>query len=298
MILNFFLCIILLIKYIHCYTISSYTNNIRVFITGSNGVLGNKLVKNYLSDHGESSCDVIASSRKTLDLLKLDNLIEFPVDDNFFHFNNENEQHIILINNAAVCLSGNSNDIKEETLLVNTIAPIKLSTLLYNDHRLYKNNKITIINISSGEGELIYLNTKIQSDIKDLQNINDLNNYINQLYNKNIDNYNDSDNKIIEYAFGDTPWYSISKALLNKFTILKNDEEVNLLNHNKKNNMNIYSICPGDFISSMTSKYDKNNAENNDINEIVQNIIKISLNKENLYQSGEFYNEKLQKILY
>ena len=86
----------------------------------------------------------------------------------------------------------------------------------------------------------------------------------------------------IEVAFGDTPWYSLSKALLNHATLLL---------HNKCHNMNVrvVAVCPGDFISIMTSKYDLEVASRSNVRDAADAIWTLALGKKEDYPSGHFY---------
>ena len=71
---------------------------------------------------------------------------------------------LTLINNAGVCLEGNSQAVLEKSLTVNCISPAKINEILIA-LSIRKNFELTIINISSGEGELVFLQTDIQKQI-------------------------------------------------------------------------------------------------------------------------------------
>lgn len=71
---------------------------------------------------------------------------------------------LILINNAGVCLEGNSLELLEESLTVNCVSPAKINDILAA-LTARTNIELTVVNISSGEGELVFLETGIQEKI-------------------------------------------------------------------------------------------------------------------------------------
>lgn len=84
-------------------------------------------------------------------------------------FLNKSVRKLVLINNAGVCLEGNTRNILQESLDVNCLSPIYLSELLIKEFsspsHLMNGDQLTIINISSGDGELVYLHTDIERKI-------------------------------------------------------------------------------------------------------------------------------------
>lgn len=283
----------------------SFNYNIRAFLTGGNGILGNELIKSFIeNNHNNNNCNLIYTTRKPyksyshcnivknqiLDLESLSSsssFSSFPVPNDFFfsgnNYNNNNER-IILINNAGICLSGNDISTINKSLVINTIAPTELVLLLLNDERLNqllkrdRNIEIVVINVSSGEGELLYLNNDIRSKLSTIDDLDALKNYVSSLQ---------EEEEKIEIAFGDTPWYSLSKALLNHATVLL---------HKKYHNMNVrvVAVCPGDFISPMTSKYDLEVARRSNVREAADIIWTLALGKKEDYPSGYFYRDLKQ----
>jgi short-subunit dehydrogenase len=73
-------------------------------------------------------------------------------------------RRLILINNAGVCLEGNSQEFLEESLTVNCLSPAKLNDIL-TALTVRENIELTIVNVSSGEGELVFLASDIQKEI-------------------------------------------------------------------------------------------------------------------------------------
>jgi short-subunit dehydrogenase len=76
----------------------------------------------------------------------------------------KNFRRLILINNAGVCLDGNSQEFLEESLTVNCVSPAKLNDIL-TTLTVRENIELTIVNVSSGEGELVFLASDIQKEI-------------------------------------------------------------------------------------------------------------------------------------
>ena len=305
--------VIIILILISITNVVSFSYKIKAFVTGGNGILGNELIKSFdgYDNINSNNCHLIYTTREPCDfrskskcktnsnsmitnqILDLESLSlsssssSFPVNDSFFC--DENIKHIILINNAGVCLPGNDMTTITRSLLVNTIAPIELAMLLLNDKRLKNDHKrdieIVIVNISSGEGELVYLNSKIR---KNLEMINDIDTW--KKYVLSLHNLHDDDE--IEVAFGDTPWYSLSKALLNHATLLlhrqcNNPDKIQY--HNK--NVRILAVCPGDFVSPMTSRYDMEVAQTQSAREAADAIWKLALSKKDDYPSGHFYRD-------
>jgi short-subunit dehydrogenase involved in D-alanine esterification of teichoic acids len=76
-------------------------------------------------------------------------------------------QRLIVINNAGVCLEGNTRSILQETLQVNCLFPAFLSEAFIN--RIDAEKELIVINVSSGDGELSYLHSDIQRKIAGLE---------------------------------------------------------------------------------------------------------------------------------
>lgn len=76
-------------------------------------------------------------------------------------------EQLVIINNAGVCLEGNSHSILQETLQVNCLFPARLIETFYNGMDAGK--KLVVINVSSGDGELSYLHRDIERRISSLE---------------------------------------------------------------------------------------------------------------------------------
>jgi NAD(P)-dependent dehydrogenase (short-subunit alcohol dehydrogenase family) len=82
----------------------------------------------------------------------------------------------------------------------------------------------------------------------------------------------------MEYAYGDTPFYSLSKALLNKYTQIMDRESPKWCK--------VLSICPGNFESSMSTTEEENTFKDPMVT--AEAILKVALNAKK-YQGGKFY---------
>ena len=116
--------------------------------------------------------------------------------------------HHVLLNCAGVCLHGHTREILERSLRVNTLGPIETSKSMikYEDTDTFKKEKEkekeeekkakekekkeeknknkkmkSVVNISSGDGELLYINSKIVKDLESILILEDLELYISNL---------------------------------------------------------------------------------------------------------------------
>ena len=265
-------------------------------ITGSTGVLGRRLVSACLSkrkvivglgyrDEGKLS-ELLASHSSDgrllpffLDLAKAENEVVFKTEEFFPKLLARMEgrdRNIVLINNAGVFLQGSSVQAMKNSLSINAIKPAKLAICL-ND-LVTKHNKskssdsqisLTIVNISSGDGEVVYLSPAIQAQVSNLDTFNQWTWYLEYL----LTTYNPQ----VEYGFGETPMYSLSKALLNSFTRIF---------HTKcAGQCRVLAVCPGDFESPMTTAAERGAAA--DIDAVADLIVDMASNKN--VQGGKFY---------
>ena len=79
----------------------------------------------------------------------------------------QDASNLVIINNAAICLEGNNKEIFIKTLFVNCIFPY-LFTKMLKSH--FNGMNITVINISSGDGELVCIHSSIQDSIQNIKN--------------------------------------------------------------------------------------------------------------------------------
>lgn len=74
---------------------------------------------------------------------------------------------LVIINNAGVCLEGNSRSILQETLQVNCLFPARLIETCRIG--IDAEQKLVVVNVSSGDGELSYLHRDIERRISNLE---------------------------------------------------------------------------------------------------------------------------------
>ena len=109
---------------------------------------------------------------------------------------------------------------------------------------------MSIVNISSGDGELAFLNEELREHVANVASDTDLSELIESEFNGDHERP-----CTYEYAFsnGNTPLYSVSKAMLNAGTRVFHQSIVS----RGFQNCRIFSVCPGNVESSMTSDEEK-----------------------------------------
>lgn len=143
----------------------------------------------------------------------------------------------LVINNAGVCEEGNRVRTYARALRVNAAAPVAICTVALS--RMRSRGFGRIINVSSGDGERVFLHSSVREQLEACGTVSDLGRAA-ALMLRSFD-------PTVEYASGPTPAYSWSKAILNRATqMLAADiceaEDV-LLN----------AACPGDVRTAMVS---------------------------------------------
>lgn len=198
---------------------------------------------------------------------------------------NANNEHILIYCAGIIC-NGNKKSDFEKQLLVNAVFPILLSYNLIRQRRQRRMDaKISIVNISSGDGESVFITSTIYDNIQQLKTISEYFNYIHSLVASHDESF--------EYAFGESPGYSLSKALLNRGTILLHDFCQSKANDSfysddklTGSSERVISICPGNFKSSMTSVDEMNSLIDPTL--CAEDVLTVALNS-NDYMSGKFY---------
>ena len=255
-------------------------------ITGATGVLGRQLARCALNF--ESSA-VMCGYRDSIKAKALhDNLQHSPrahflpldvdlclSDDHSWNptlqLHCASAEKVYLFNNAAVCLAGNTLCAIKESLMVNAVSPVQLSlSLIQQLSSLGRGTDIHILNISSGEGESVFLNSGIATELAVISTLDELKDYTAHLIANHDPNF--------EYAFGETPFYSLSKALLNKGT--------RLLHNLYFPKARIVSICPGNFISPMSTEEEIPSARS--AYSAAESVLEIALDSAR-FPSGHFY---------
>lgn len=160
-----------------------------------------------------------------------------------------------VFNNAGVCIEGASLETLQQTMEVNYWGPVHMieafrsvSPPLDSKSPPPIEFKPTVINISSGEGELVYLCTALQDMLSSVTSVSELNALVRGL----------TDGTILggtELAYGPTPAYSVSKAALNAFTRIVGSEISGLEAADARDQMRIVAVCPGDVDTRMSSDW-------------------------------------------
>jgi NAD(P)-dependent dehydrogenase (short-subunit alcohol dehydrogenase family) len=174
-------------------------------VTGANGVLGRSLVAQSLVHRYDAmmsrtvvaayrsesrmkqaiESEMTASStvgRGIADGLAIPDIVNMRDANTLRRFVDENiaqramlMKQVILFNNAGVCIEGTSHSALEDSLLVNCLGPARLTELTINSikhsplERSGDDRSLTIINVSSGEGELLFLNSRVQDELRSIK---------------------------------------------------------------------------------------------------------------------------------
>ena len=148
----------------------------------------------------------------------------------------------ILVNNGAVCLEGGSRDILDRSLAINYHGTRYLTERLMpllraRRQREDEENACCVVNVSSGDGELAMLCSELQQALTGTRTLHQLDAVTDQLLDKML-----LTNQ--ELAFGTTPAYSVSKALLNAFSRILGEAS---------ERVRVIAVCPGDVSTRMCS---------------------------------------------
>lgn len=158
------------------------------------------------------------------------------------------QEHLVLINNAANCLKRSSPQALQRSLDVNAIFPYRLarSVLLHGDCK--PDTSVTIVNISSQDGDLSYLHSDLVEHLGRLDSKQAWEEYV----ERERTAWRGSD---FEYAFGETPLYSFSKAVFNAATKLLS-QEVEAA-PGRSGERRVIAMCPGNVLSQMSTEEER-----------------------------------------
>ena len=116
----------------------------------------------------EAHCSGDSTYSPRIDRVVIDMCNVHTISSSLLTYLVENRRdHVVVINNAGVCLEGASKETFTESLQVNCLSPMHLNELLISG--LQSGEKLTIVNVSSGEGELVFLNSESQRKINELE---------------------------------------------------------------------------------------------------------------------------------
>ena len=144
----------------------------------------------------------------------------------------------ILVNNAAICQPGWTCDSARETWRTNVQGPMALTAAALPG--MLRRRRGHVVNISSGDGELVYLNTALQAALQEAQSSRAILRTLARC-SPPRDALGPSP------AHGPTPAYAISKASLNRFTHLTAEQ----LPPPDDCGVRISAVCPGDVFTRM-----------------------------------------------
>lgn len=149
----------------------------------------------------------------------------------------------ILVNNAAVCMTGWSPEVVRSTFRTNVIGPTALARDLLPG--MLQRRRGYVINISSGDGELVYLQSALQAELRAMPDEAALLRLLARL-SPPRDAYGAAP------AHGPTPAYSVSKAALNTATRLQEQR----LRQSTSGGVWVGAVCPGDVLTRMCTDRD------------------------------------------
>lgn len=162
----------------------------------------------------------------------------------------------LLVNNAAICPDYPSevHDVHEHwrsVMQVNFFAHVQLTTRLLP--LLQRSSKLSrIINISSGDGELLYFESSLRTklvQVSGLECVPSMVQYIQRLVEEMVGNARDGN--IAEKIFNGQPAYKLSKAAINVYTQVA---ARTYSKHATGHSIRFVSICPGDVDTAMADE--------------------------------------------
>ena len=175
---------------------------------------------------------------------------------------------VVLINAAGVCLSGLDSSILSQSVAVNSLYPVLLATALH--HRLHSAAALQVINVSSGDGQLCYLDSALAASVSALDSIDAWERFCREIQPPAPTALGGGGE--LAFSPGGTPAYSVSKALLTKGSALLQREwdkpeqtpppptttRTKTRSSSSGGGGGILRrqalcLCPGDFLSPMSS---------------------------------------------
>jgi NAD(P)-dependent dehydrogenase (short-subunit alcohol dehydrogenase family) len=164
---------------------SSSISSRTTLVTGGTGTIGSAVVETLIRSTDNK---VFVGYRNVEKLRKLgwlntENSAIIPMHVNFREdlvdqlvlppvFTSERFPSFCLINNAGIFLEGRCHDAFKESLRVNCLAPAMLTEQVFSAEKQWDNDAAdvsrTIVNISSGEGELIFLHSRLQRELQSI----------------------------------------------------------------------------------------------------------------------------------
>jgi|YelNatPaOPRAMG01_1025707.scaffolds.fasta_scaffold09145_7 NAD(P)-dependent dehydrogenase (short-subunit alcohol dehydrogenase family) len=145
----------------------------------------------------------------------------------------------LVVNIAAICPKNWDAFTLLETFSVNVVFPQRLYEVFhYLDMRHYP-EPCSVINVSSGDGELCFFNSYWRRAIEQLESYDELTDFMHAV----VERVDQAGLQPYAVVHGDEPAYRLSKALLNRLTLLQA--------RTAPSHIRIDAICPGDVKSNM-----------------------------------------------
>ncbi|CAM9119416.1 unnamed protein product [Chrysoparadoxa australica] len=147
------------------------------------------------------------------------------------------DDHLMLFNNAGVCIEGQGREVFERTMAVNFWGALAVTKAVLPS--MLAAGKGSVVCVSSGDGELACLSSALQRELKQAENTE----AVKAVVQHAVDLAGVAG---VEHAFGATPAYSVSKAALN--AVVRLEGEVLM-----QQNVALTAVCPGDVATAMCS---------------------------------------------
>jgi NAD(P)-dependent dehydrogenase (short-subunit alcohol dehydrogenase family) len=145
----------------------------------------------------------------------------------------------LLISNAAVCPPDWDAASLQEAFAVNVLFPQSIyEAFRYLDSR-HAPEPCSVINVSSGDGELCFFTSVWRSAIERLESWDDLFDFMFML----MKHVHGGNLRALDVVHGHEPAYRLSKALLNRLTIIQARAA--------PKHIRVDAICPGDVQTKM-----------------------------------------------
>ena len=198
------------------------------------------------------------------------------------------ERHLVLVNNAALYDRYWSKESLQLSFQTNFILPV---TIVENLLELISNvssvpfltyDRVTIINVSSGDGEQLYLSSQVAHSLAECSTMCELRSLASSL----ISSFDDQS----LLSFAPSPAYSLSKAFLNKATsLLQRAVDTTIVSEIP---IRIVAVCPGNFLSPMTTS-DELSPEQTDFmltpDQAVEYFLPVIEDSHGKFRGGYFY---------
>lgn len=215
-------------------------------------------------------CDVHSSTG--VDVQELVNLLPSTAGGGV---RDKGKRRIVIINNAGVCIEGSSEGALQESLDVNALHPINFAFELLDTQEM-RDYDVTVLNISSGDGELAWLHSDLAELIAGLDSLAEWQSFT----RKERDQWR---GKEFEYAYGSSPMYSFSKSLLNAGTRALHNH---IIGSPYPSRRVVLAVCPGNFASPMSTQEEQEGTASPE--DVAAEVLALATSPTE-FHSGRFY---------